>query len=119
MNRFTVLLATIICIVLTGCQAVVVREKIEVSATITKMQYEASYTTRRSMYNPATKTMMPRTQTHSAQYLVTISYEDISETFNDQTLYEAVKEGDIIQMILCKSYDEDGKLIKQTLQFSE
>lgn len=112
MKRFTVLLAIIImCVVLTGCQSVIVREKIEVSATVTEMQYEVSLV----WYNPALK--MP--QVLPAEYLVTISYEDISETFDDQTLYESVKEGDTIQMILCKDYDEDGNLIKQTLQFPE
>ena len=32
---FTVLLAIIMCVVLTGCQAVIVREKIEVSKNLT------------------------------------------------------------------------------------
>lgn len=118
MKRFTVLLA-IMCVVLTGCQSVIVREKNEVSATVTEMQYEDSYTTFMPMYNVASKTTMLLPQTHSAQYLVTITYEGISETFDDKTLYESVKEGDIIQMILCKDYDKDNNLIKQTLQFPE
>lgn len=119
MKRFTVLLAIIMCVVLTGCQSVFVREKTEVSATVTEMQYEDSYTTLMPMYNAATKTTMLIPQSHSAQYLVTITYEGISETFDDKTLYESVKEGDIIQMILCEDYDEDDNLIKQTLQFPE
>lgn len=84
-----------------------------------QLQYKASYTTLMPMYNAATKTTMLIPQAHSAQYLVTITYEGISETFDDKTLYESVKEGDIIQMILCKGYDEDDNLIKQTLQFPE
>lgn len=111
MKRFTVLLAIIMCVALTGCQSVIVREKIEVSATVTEMQYEDSWI----FFNPALK--MP--QIFPEEYLVTISYEDISETFDDKTLYESVEEGNTILMVLCKDYDEDGNLIKQTLQFPE
>lgn len=110
MKRFSVL-AIIMCVVLTSCQSVIVTEKIEVSATVTEMQYEDS----RIFFNPATK--MP--QVFHEKYLVTISYEDISETFDDKTLYESVKEGSTIQMILCKDYDEDGSLIRKKLQFPE
>mgnify|MGYP000516744321 FL=1 len=67
--------------------------------------------------NGKTTTLIP--QTHPARYLVTISYEDVSETFNDRNLYENVKEGDTIQMVLYKGYDKDDNLIKQTLQFPE
>lgn len=42
-----------------------------------------------------------------------------TETFNDRNLYENVKEGDTIQMVLYKGYDKDDNLIKQTLQFPE
>lgn len=111
MKRFTALLAIIMCVVLTGCQSDIVREKIEVSAIVTEKQYKDSY----FRYNPALK--MP--QRVSAKYLVTISYEDISETFVFKSLYESVEEGDSIHMILCKDYDENGRLIKQTLQFPE
>ncbi len=119
MKRFTVLIAIIMCVVLTGCQSVTVREKIEVSATVTNMQYEASYTTLMPMYNAATRTTMLMPISHPAQYLVTITYESVSKTFDDQTLYESVKEGDTIQMILCKDFDEDNNLIRQTLLLPE
>lgn len=112
MKRFTVLLAIIImCFALTGCQSVIVIEKAEVSATVTEMQYEDAWI----FFNPALK--MP--QVFPEEYSVTISYEDISETFDDQDLYESVEKGDKIKMILCKYYDEDGNLIKQTLQIPE
>ncbi len=119
MKRFALLITFIMCVVLTGCQSAVVSEKTKVSATITEMQYEDSYITFIPMFNAATKTTTLRPQTHSAQYLVTVTYEGISETFDNQTLYEAVKEGDTIQMILCKNYDKDGDLINQTLQLPE
>lgn len=96
-----------------------VREENEVSTIIAEMQYESSYILQLPTYNSITKTTTIRQQPYPAKYLVTITYENISETFNDKTLFEKVKEGDIIQMILCKSYDKNGNLIKQTLQFPE
>lgn len=129
MKRFTVLLA-IMCVVLTGCQLVTVTEEIEVSATVTKtqyevcatvtkMQYEASYTTLIPLYNAGTNTTTLLPITHPAQYLVTITYESVSEIFDDQTLYESVKEGDTIQMILCNDFDKENNLIRQTLLLPE
>lgn len=111
MKRFTLLLAIIMCVILTGCQSVIVREKNDVYATVTEVQYKDSSV----WYNPALK--MP--QVLPEKYLVTISYEGISETFDNKTLYESVKEGDTIQMILCSDYDENGNLIKQTLEIPE
>ena len=107
------------CVVLTGCQSVTVIEKSDVSATVTKMQYEASYTAFIPMYNAATKTTMYLPSEQPEQYLVTINYESVSEIFDNQTLYESVKEGDTIQMILCKYYDKDNNLIKETLLLPE
>ena len=120
MKRFIIMLLTIImCVVVTGCRTIVIREKEEVSAIVTEMQYKSSYITFISMYNAATKTTTLIPQTHPAKYLVTIAYGGISETFNDKNLYESVKEGENIQMLLCKDYDEDNVLINQTLQLPE
>lgn len=55
MKRFTVLFTIILFIVLTGCQSVVPMEKIEVSATVTEKQYEASHTTLIPTFNPEPK----------------------------------------------------------------
>ena len=111
MKRFIILITIIMCMLIVGCKSVVVRENITVSATISKMQYEDSYT----WYNPALKMV----QYFPEEYLVTISYGDISKTFDDQTLYQKVKEGDTIEIILCKEYDKNGNLLRQTLQLPE
>lgn len=116
MKRF-ILLVVIICVALTGCQTIEKEEKIDVNATVTDMQYRSSYVTMMTIYNDKTTTLIPKT--HPARYLVTISYENVSETFNDKNLYENVKEGDTIQMVLYNGYDKDDNLIKQTLQFPE
>lgn len=117
MKRFILFVVIIMCIALTGCQTIAREEKIDVNATVTDMQYRSSYVTMMPIYNGKTTTLIP--QTHPARYLVTISYEDVSETFNNRNLYENVKKGDTIQMVLYKGYDKDDNLIKQTLQFSE
>lgn len=117
MKRFILLVVIIMSVALTGCQTIEKEEKIDVNATVTDMQYQSSYVTMMPIYNGKTTTLIP--QTHPARYLVTISYEDVSETFNDRNLYENVKEGDIIRMVLYKIYDKDDNLIKQTLQFPE
>ncbi len=117
MKRFILLVVIIMCVVLTGCQTVEKEEKIDVIATVTDMQYRSSYQTTIPIYNGKTTTFI--SQTHPARYLVTISYEDVSETFNNRNLYENVKEGDTIQMVLYRGYDKDNNLIKQALQFPE
>lgn len=117
MKRFILLVIIIMCAALTGCQKIEKEEKFDVNAMVTDIQYHSSYITTIPIYNGKTTTLIP--QTHPAQYLVTISYEDVSETFNDKNLYENVKEGDTIQMVLYKYYDKHNNLIKQTLQFPE
>ena len=100
---------------------VVSNDKIEISGIVTNIQYEDSHITYVPRYNPATKTTMLSPIYHSAQYLVTItsSEENISQTFNNQTLYENVKVGDSLQMILRKDYDKNGELINKTLEFPQ
>lgn len=118
MKRFILFVVIIMmCVALTGCQTIEKEEKIDVNATVTDMQYRSSYVTMMPIYNGQTTIILP--QTYPARYLVTISYEDVSKTFNDINLYENVKEGDTIQMVLYNGYDKDGNLIKQTLQFPE
>lgn len=119
MKRFIVLLAIIMGGVILICQSVYTKESSEVIGTVTDMEYNDSYTTFISVYNAGTKTPMLIPQKHPAQYLVTITYEGISETFDDQTLYESVKEGDAIQIVLYKYYDKNDDLIKQNLQLPE
>ena len=114
MKRF-ILLVVIMCI-LTGCQRIA-KEKTEVNGTVVDMQYQSSYKTLMIMSNGKSTALIP--QIHPAQYLITISYKNVSETFDDEKLYKSVKEGDTIQVILEKSYDTDGNLIEQTLCLPE
>ena len=56
-----------------------------------------------------------KTQTLFQHYLVKLNYDSIYQTFDNQTLYESVKKGDIIYVQLCQEYDENGTLINQYL----
>jgi len=92
MKRFIFLVVIIMCVALTGCQAIEKEEKIDVNATVTDIEYQSSDGTMMPIFNGETTILIP--QTLPARYLVTISYEDVSKTFNDRNLYENVKEGD-------------------------
>ena len=117
MKRLITFLTIILCVILTGCNPVDAEEKLEVTATVTDMQYKDSYITMMPVYTGEFVTFV--SQTHPAQYLVTICYEDVSETFNNKSLYERVKKDDTLQMILYKGYDKDNNLIKQYLSLPE
>ena len=86
----------------------------QVTAIVTHKKYESSYVTMIAMNSCSVP------QSHAARYLVTMSYEDVSITFNDKALYENVKEGDTMQMILYKAYDKDDNLVgRPELRFPE
>lgn len=119
MKRFIWFIAIIMCVVFVSCQLATVEEKVEVSATITEMEYKASYVYFLPTYNSATKTTTIISQPHPAQYLVTITYENITQTFDDKDLYESVQKGDTIQIILCNYYDKDNNLLEQELKLPE
>lgn len=119
MKRFTILLTIFICIFLAGCKQVVVRDQIEVTATVTEKSYTPSYTSFVSIYHPTLKTITLSPIIHSEKHLITISYKHISNTFDDKKLYENVNQGDSIQMILYKDHDKLGQLVDETLQFRQ
>lgn len=97
---------------LAGCQNVVEEQSEEVTATVTDIHKHSSYIT--YYYSPATKTMLP--QSHPARYHVTITYEDLSQEFNNRNLYDSVSVGDTIQVILYKGWNSDGELVVRELR---
>ena len=117
MKRLLLCVVIIICVTFTGCQKVEREEKTTVTATVTEVQYRSAYVTPRVIYTG--KSTITTTQVHPSRHLVTITYEDLSETFNNSDLYEKVEEGQSIQMILYKGYDKDDKLIEEKLMLPE
>ncbi len=58
-------------------------------------------------------------QVHPEEFDVTITFEDISITADNETLYNQVSEGDKIQVFLYHGYNEKHELAKKTLLFPE
>ena len=81
----------------------------EIEATVTNKQYfEMSwYTTSKSTSS---------TRSLSKHYLVTLTYDSITQTFDRASLFESVEKGDKIYVKLCQEFDDDGNLIRQYLQ---
>lgn len=46
-----------------------------------------------------------------AEYNVTLKYNNIPQTYDNQSLYNEYEEGDIIEVNFTQYYDEDDKLI--------
>lgn len=117
MKRVILLFLVLICVLLTGCQKVEREERTVVTATVTNRNHAISYTTMMPIRNGKITTYIP--QYHPATYHVTVSYEGVKQTFNNQELYESVEVGDTLQVILYHGYDRDNKLIKETLLMPE
>ncbi len=113
MKRIILVSTIILCILLAGCQKIVEEETFEVTAVVAEKEYKSSYTT----YTPMRvgKVTMMSPQFHPAKYNVTIVYEDMAQTFNNQALYEKVSKGDTITVILYHGYNEDRELVKKEL----
>lgn len=111
------ILITVMCMAFSSCQHIVTEECTDVMATVTEKEYKDSYVTMVPVYNGKTTTLRP--QHHPSKYYITITYEGVTKRVNSKNLYESVKEGDSIQMILYKGYDEEGNLVKQELLFPE
>ncbi len=113
----TIILFTLLVLILslTGCGGTV--EKSEVDAVVTKLQYNPPEDYISPEYNFILKMPMLTLHTRPAEYLVTISYEGISVTFNDQKLFESLKEGDTITMVLVKKYNKNNKIVSKSLQY--
>ncbi len=112
MKRLVLLVAIILCIGLTGCQEEYLEKTEEVTATVTEKEYKSSYTT--SSVISTGKTIIVVPQRHPARYLVTVEYKSVSNTFDDKDLYETLKEGDNINVIL-ETYTVSGGQTRQEL----
>ena len=67
-------------------------------------------------YNSHTKSIEIKRLFQTAGYWVTVEYNGYSETLDNRNLYECVKKGEIIPMILWQKYDAKGNLMKQALK---
>ena len=109
MRRFKILTVTLVVLVLLSGCCYTTKEH-HVTATVTDKQYTESefymfYC--HPVYMPMTTPEM---------FEVTISYEGISTTYDNQKLYNSVEVGMRIDMILVDYYDKDGRLIDSILR---
>ena len=57
---------------------------------------------------------------HPAKFLVTVTYDDITETFDSEKLFNAVENGEEIQLILLQKFDkETGELVHEYLKLAD
>ena len=115
----TLFLALVISLVATlvGCNRIVSEEVVEVTAVVLEKEHRASYTTYTPMRVGKVTTMMP--QVHPEKHYVTVQFEDMTETFEDEDLYERVKKGDKIEIYLYRGYDENGVLVRKELRMEK
>lgn len=114
MKRLIFLMFIILCFGLVGCQTIVEEETIEVKATVTSKEYKSAYVTMVHVRVGNVTTIVP--QTHPAKYYVTVTYEDVSETFNDMILYEELNEGDTLTVIFYRAYNEEHELVEKEIR---
>ena len=88
-------------------------EEVEVMATVSSVEFVESHTKRTPVIVGKITTMT--SQTIPEQYLVTVSYKDIVEVFDNEELYNTVSTGDEIQVILKQTFNSDNALVETEL----
>lgn len=88
-----------------------------VKAKIIGKNYRSAHTTMTPVSAGKVTVMSPTH--HPEQFNVTVQYKDMSETFDDEDLYNSCKKNDSISLILIEKFDKKGKLIEATLDLPE
>ena len=114
MKRIVFLLVIALCFALMGCQKIVTEETIEVQAIVTDKAYKSAYVTMIPVKVGNVTTMVP--QNHPAKYYITVTYEDLSETFDNKALYEELCEGDVLTVIFYRAYNEERQLVRKEIR---
>lgn len=111
-----VIIISIICTMLQACNSGLAVEKSTVSATVTNTEYKASYTLYYPRWDFNQKMVTIAQQFVPSEYLVTLSYKDIVQVFNNKKLYNSSQVGDVIEVKLYQYYDKDGTLKEEKLK---
>ena len=91
-------------------------KKSKVYAKVINLNYEPIKVYNVPTYNKETKTVTIKHLIVPEAYLVTIEYGGYSETLDNQRLYNIVRKGDYIPVILLEKYDAKGNLLKKALR---
>ena len=109
MKRTILVLTLILCIFLTGCEKVVEEETVKIVATVVEKNHKKTFIT----FYTVGKTTVP--QVHPEEFEVTLEYEDVIQTFDDEALYNRVSEGDKVRIFLYNGYNEDHEIVTRRL----
>lgn len=85
-----------------------------VKATVIEKDYDAPKTTYKTVKKNGRKTK--KAVRESAEYEVTIQYKGIQKEFEDQSLYNQVKEGQEIKVHYVQGLDKNGKLVTEDIE---
>lgn len=100
---------------LTGC--VEEYKTTTVKAVVIEKDYDAPKTTTKRVKQG--EGYVNKKKHHPAEYDVTVSYNNIEAEFDNKKLYNSVKEGQKVQVIYEKGYDKNGKLVSETLKYTD
>jgi hypothetical protein len=116
MKKLLILILTLALLLpyLVSCAELINTEAQEVDATVTNVYYKKKWV--QMIYNG--KTMMPIV--HRAQYKVTLTYENITLTVDDEEFYNTYKDsiGSTVKCDLITKHYDDGT-VRQILKLKE
>lgn len=118
MKRSTILLIIAILFLLTGCEQRT-HEYTTVEGIVTNLEYEEDKFLPIPYYNSITKMTNIRQQYFPEHNYVTITYGDLSKTFDDKNLYNEVEIGDTVEITLHQVYDKNHSLIEEELELND
>lgn len=113
MKRRLLVPIMLLILILTGCGKTLIRERTEVTAVVTDKVYVSETSGINMIYTGKTTMLLP--YTHPAEWNVTISYEDISITVDDEKFYNTIDCNQKIQVYLDEFYTESGEFEKRTI----
>lgn len=100
------------CMFLTGCENVQPEKQI-VTAVVTDKEYVKAQSKYGYYFDAWKGKYRWKFKNFPAEYNVTIEYEGITKSYDNQQLYDSYQIGDEIEMELTTYYDEENNLITE------
>lgn len=107
-------LMTVTVLFLTGCMVDRWETK-TVDALVIDKEYDPPETKYKTVTDADGNTKKKRVY-EPAEYEVTIKYKDIVREYEDKDLYDRVEEGDTIKVYYKEGFNEEGELIRTTIE---
>lgn len=109
------IIAMLSLVALTGCVEEYKTKKVK--GLVIEKDYDerkVSYTTKTVNGKKVTKKKV-----EPEEYEVTIKYKSLEREFEDESLYERVKEGQEVDVVLRQGFDKEGELVTETIELPE